>query len=128
MSVKRPAKTAKKTAKAPALVSQPGGRGALLTGGVPGNAGGTGRPPNWLKQWCDDMLADPAARVALQRALQGEDVPATTLTAWKLVSERAHGKPLQAVELSGEVGTRIVRVPAKAPSAEAWARDVKAAK
>lgn len=35
----RTAKTAKKTAK-PALVPQPNGRGALLAGGMPGNAGG----------------------------------------------------------------------------------------
>lgn len=35
-------KTAKKTAIA--LVPRPDGRGALLAGGVPGNAGGPGRP------------------------------------------------------------------------------------
>lgn len=36
------------TPTAPSLVPQPHG-GALLTGGVPGNAGGTGRPPSAIR-------------------------------------------------------------------------------
>lgn len=46
------AKTATKTAKprrTPALVPQADGRGALYAGGVPGNAGGTGRPPDAIR-------------------------------------------------------------------------------
>jgi hypothetical protein len=43
-------KSAKKTAKRPALVPNRDGRGALLSGGVPGNRGGTGRPPNALRE------------------------------------------------------------------------------
>lgn len=34
----------------PELVPQPNGKGALLTGGVPGNRGGTGRPPNEIRK------------------------------------------------------------------------------
>jgi hypothetical protein len=33
----------------PKLVPRPDGKGALLTGGVPGNKGGTGRPPNEVR-------------------------------------------------------------------------------
>lgn len=41
-------KSAKDSAKHPKLIRQPNGRGALLSGGVPGNKGG-GRPPDFLK-------------------------------------------------------------------------------
>jgi hypothetical protein len=44
-------KLAKKVATPrPALVPQPGGRGALLSGGVPGHKGAGGRPPNALRE------------------------------------------------------------------------------
>jgi len=42
-------KPRKPAAKRPALVKQKHG-GALLTGGIPGNKGGPGRPPNELRQ------------------------------------------------------------------------------
>lgn len=43
-------KSAKKSAKPrPALIVQPNGRGALYAGGVPGNEGGTGRPPSVIR-------------------------------------------------------------------------------
>jgi hypothetical protein len=47
----------------PALVPRPDGRGALLTGGKPGNSGGTGRPPDELR--------------ALARQGLGVSIPAT---------------------------------------------------
>jgi hypothetical protein len=33
----------------PELIPQPDGRGALLSGGMPGNKGGTGRPPSLIR-------------------------------------------------------------------------------
>jgi len=45
------AKTAKETARQlPALIPQSNGKGSLLTGGMPGNAGGTGRPPSAIRE------------------------------------------------------------------------------
>ena len=37
-------------AERPALTPRPDGRGALLTGGVPGHRGGSGRPPSAVRQ------------------------------------------------------------------------------
>lgn len=58
------AKTAKETAKQlPALIPQSNGKGSLYAGGMPGNAGGTGRPPSairaLMRQHLDfEVLAD----------------------------------------------------------------------
>ena len=55
---KRP-KTAKKSApqadSTVTLIPQPNGRGALLSGGMPGNRGGTGRPKNELRELLRDF-------------------------------------------------------------------------
>jgi hypothetical protein len=44
----------------PTLVPQPNGRGALLSGGIPGHAGGSGRPPSEVRK---------AARLAFDERL-----------------------------------------------------------
>lgn len=49
-SGRKSAKTATVTANTPALIPQANGRGALLTGGVPGNRGGPGRPPDAIRE------------------------------------------------------------------------------
>lgn len=55
-------KTARKSAKRtqqlpqPVLIPEPDGRGALLSGGLPGNAGGTGRPPSAIREAARLML------------------------------------------------------------------------
>lgn len=49
MAAKKAAKSAAKAAK-PALIPRPNGKGALLAGGVPGNRGGTGRPPSVIRE------------------------------------------------------------------------------
>jgi hypothetical protein len=90
-----------------------------MSGGT--NKGGTGRPPNWLKDWCDDLLADPTARRVIENAMRGKDIPATTVAMWKAVSERAHGKPMQQVEHSGAVGSFVVEVPPREPDSATWA-------
>lgn len=103
-TTKPAAKSAKKSAKAkPTLIPQPNGRGALLSGGVVGNKGGTGRPPNWLKDWCDDLLADPKCQAQVEAVLQDKDHTAFA-SMWRAVSERAKGKPGQSIELTGKDG------------------------
>lgn len=98
-------KTAKKTA-IPEKVPQPNGKGALYAGGVPGNAGGTGRPPNWLRDWCDDLLARPKTQRAVEAILDDKKHPAFAAM-WKAVGERAKGKPHQSLEVSGKGGTPL---------------------
>lgn len=93
-------KTAAKTAvvttpNEPALVTQAHG-GSLLTGGVPGNAGGTGRPPNWLKDWCDELLASEKSKEQVKEILEDKTHSAYHQM-WKAVAERAHGKPVQPI-------------------------------
>ena len=48
---------AKKSAtKTPKLIPQSNGRGALLAGGMPGNRGGSGRPPDVIRKRCRDSF------------------------------------------------------------------------
>lgn len=92
----------KSTAKttAPAKVPQPHG-GALNAGGTPGNAGG-GRPPNWLKEWCDDLLADADCKKQVEAILKDKGHSAYAAM-WRAVADRAHGKPTESVTVTGEV-------------------------
>ena len=50
-------KTARKSASTPALIPQPNGRGALLSGGMPGNKGG-GRTPDAVRHMALDASID----------------------------------------------------------------------
>lgn len=67
---KRPkpkAKSAKSTAKRPALIPQahPDGRkGAIYAGGVPGNRGGYGRPPSQIRAMLRESYVQRIPRVA----------------------------------------------------------------
>lgn len=70
-------KSAKKSATGPKLVPQPNGRGALLSGGQPGNKGGTGRPPNEI-------------RAMLRETVGGHG---------SVVDDIASGKPIQRIEV-----------------------------
>src|SRR5205809_602307 len=90
--------TAKTTAPTVEQVPQPHG-GALNAGGTPGNAGGTGRPPNWLKDWCDDLLAKPECKEQVESVLKDSKHPAYA-TMWKAVAERAHGKPKESIDIN----------------------------
>jgi hypothetical protein len=52
-----------------ALIPNPAGNGALLAGGKPGNKGGTGRPPNVLRQMARDLYGEylePATRKIME--------------------------------------------------------------
>ena len=68
-------KTAKKTAT---LIPQPNGRGALLAGGKPGNKGGTGRPPDVVRQHCResfDKRISILERIADDKLGKGSEQP-----------------------------------------------------
>jgi hypothetical protein len=71
-----------------------------------GKKGRSGRKPDWLKQFCDDLLADKTAQGQIRAILHNKDHPAFS-TMWKAVADRAHGKPTAAVELSGSQGSPI---------------------
>jgi hypothetical protein len=63
---------------------------------MPGNKGGTGRPPNWLRDWCDDLLAKPENKEQVELILGDRDHAAYSQM-WKAVADRAHGKPAQSI-------------------------------
>jgi hypothetical protein len=73
-----------------------------------GVKGRSGRKPDWLRQFCDDLLASPKCKAAVKAILADKDHPAFAAM-WKAVGERGHGKPKQDVGHSGEVAIRIIR-------------------
>jgi hypothetical protein len=75
-----------------------------------GNRGGTGRPPNWLREFCDNLLASPKCKRQVKEILEDKSHPAFA-TMWKAVSDRAHGKPEQTLEHSGTIVIREKREP-----------------
>lgn len=77
------------------LVPQPHG-GALRRGGKPGNKGG-GRHPDWLKDFCDDLLASDATKAQVEAILADKDHPAFAAM-WRACGDRAKGKPHQTIE------------------------------
>lgn len=101
-------------------IPQPHG-GALNAGGTPGNKGGTGRPPNWLKEWCDDLLADADAKAQVEAILKDNKHQAYA-TMWKAVAERAHGKPKETVEHTGAITQYVVEAPSKFTDRTTWQR------
>jgi hypothetical protein len=68
---------------------------------------GSGRPPDWLKKKCSEMidkhkLVDMLADIALN----GEN-ESVKLRAIEMLMDRGFGKPAQAMELSGTVDVPI---------------------
>lgn len=55
----------------PALIPQPNGKGALLSGGVPGNRGG-GRTPDAIRRTLRDVLEDEGIPL-IRRVMRGEE-------------------------------------------------------
>ena len=88
----------------------PGRFGGMLRrgGGNPKRNGG--RPPNWLREFCDDLLASPKCKAQVKAILEDKTHPAFA-TMWKAVSDRAHGKPEQPLEHSGIIVIREKREP-----------------
>jgi hypothetical protein len=93
-------KTAVKTAVSPLS----GGR--IPLGAHPGNTGGkkgrSGRPPNWLKNFCDGQLANPKCKAAVRKILSDPDHPAFHHM-WKAAADRAYGKPDQKLDVNVNV-------------------------
>lgn len=88
--------SAKKTAKSPRNGAEiPLGAHPKNTGGKKGRSG---RKPDWLKKFCDDLLADPTSKKQVKEILQDKNHPAFAAM-WSRVADRAHGKPGQSVTL-----------------------------
>lgn len=73
----------KTPAKSPALVPQAHG-GAIHHGGVPGNKGGTGRPPNELKAGWLAAISTPEVAEARRTILANPEHPQWTALYTKL--------------------------------------------
>ena len=87
-AAKNPAKTAGKSAHVK-LIPQPKG-GALLAGGVPGNVGGTGRPPSEIRKRLRGDF-DRRRKILREIADDGKLSPADRLKAIDLMAKYGLG-------------------------------------
>ena len=96
-------KLAKKLAK-PELIPQPGGRGALYAGGVPGHDGsGTGRPKDSVREAFRGDI--PTARAKLLEKLERDELkPAELINYIDKCAKYSIGKPISHDELAGILG------------------------
>lgn len=101
MPRKSSVKSSVKTRRAP--VPQPHG-GALVPGAGGGTQPGAGRPPQWLKDRADNLLADPECWSQVEAILRNKDHSMFGVM-WGKLADRAAGKPKESVDLnlSGEV-------------------------
>jgi len=77
----------------------------LIPGAGRGPAKGApnaGRPPNWLKEWCDELLSDETTKSQVRAILKDKDHPAFRAM-WNAVADRAHGKPKESLEVTGKL-------------------------
>lgn len=104
-------KTARKTAK-PAKIPQPNGKGELYSGGVPGNKGGTGRPPNEFVERMRE-LASSEERLKHVETILDDPNHAQYMAARRYVTEYGYGKPNQPVEhgVSSSLADLIAQIP-----------------
>lgn len=72
--------------------------GRLLAGGKKGHKGGSGRPPEWFKAFCCQMITSPKARAAAKAVLENPN-HTHYASMWKAVSERGYGKPEAKVDV-----------------------------
>jgi hypothetical protein len=93
----------------PTLVRQPGGRGALLSGGQLGNKGG-GRPRDEFKAKMAALASSDEAYAYLAECLRGDHGPAAFLAAFKLTCERGYGKATTHAEPPGSDGPCEIRI------------------
>ncbi|HEX7828675.1 MAG TPA: hypothetical protein VF787_03430 [Thermoanaerobaculia bacterium] len=96
-------KTAGESA-APGKVKQPHG-GELLTGGVPGNKGGTGRPPDKFKAMCRELASSADVEREVKKILKKGSKDPMFVPALRWATEHGYGKASQAVTL--EVGETL---------------------
>jgi hypothetical protein len=67
----------KAAARAKEIPTRKGKHGGTLRIGNPGNKGGTGRPPNAFRHFCQEVLADPNTRKAIRKIARSSDNPAS---------------------------------------------------
>ncbi len=79
------------------LVPQPGGRGALNSGGTPGNRGG-GRPSNEFKKCMRALASSESAFAYLKQCIDGQYGPTVFLAAHRYATERGYGKVSTVIE------------------------------
>lgn len=92
------------SAAIPTLIPQPNG-GALLSGGMPGNAGG-GRPPKTFAAFMRELRESPKVHEAIQRAAEDETSRGFQPVINKL-AEYDPEKPGQKLEVAGAGGGPI---------------------
>ncbi|MGI9077580.1 MAG: hypothetical protein ACR2G6_09665 [Gemmatimonadaceae bacterium] len=70
-----------------------------------------GRPPDEFKEYCRRLLATPGVDKEIESVLQDSSHPAYAAM-WKTVADRAYGRAVQAVELTGRDGASVIPVEA----------------
>lgn len=81
----------------PVLVPRPNGRGALLSGGVPGHDGSNaGRPTKAFKKFCRELAKSPDYQKAIEEAATSS-THENFIGAAKLVASFATSKPAKKV-------------------------------
>lgn len=110
-------KTAKKTAKSPRNGAE------IPLGNHPGNTGGkkgrSGRKPDWIKAFCDNLLADPKAQQQVKEILQDKNHAAFSRM-WVALADRAHGRPKETVDINKTEVVYLVEAPPKFTNRDAW--------
>ncbi len=91
----------------PVLIPRPDGQGALLSGGVPGNAGGTGRPPKKFSTFMKELRESPAVHDAIKRAAEDENSRGFQ-PVLRALAEYDIEKPGQKLEVGGLGGGPLV--------------------
>ena len=82
------------------------GHGRLKVAGTPGNRGGPGRPKLEFKEWCKSLLDDASNRVQVEQIMGNHTHPAYS-TMFRVLADRAHGKPEQTIEHKGTLNLSI---------------------
>lgn len=104
MAKAKPGKVTRKSAEKSAAtrvvekIPQPHG-GALLSGGMPGNVGGTGRPPDAWRALCRTLASRTEMVQTAEEVLKDKNHPAW-LGAWKFLAEQGYGKAAQSLDLT----------------------------
>src|SRR5687767_1252362 len=60
-------------------------------------AANAGRPPNWLRDRCDEWLSASECQAQIKEILADKNHPAFA-TMWKAISDRAYGRPTERIE------------------------------
>lgn len=94
----------------PTLIPQPNGKGALLSGGVPGHDGSNaGRPPKAWRKFCRELVSSPEYQQAIQAAATNATNP-NFMGAAKLAAEYGSRKPEKTIRHAGTVDVNVTSV------------------